>query len=878
MKIAFGAIVFWMATIAVAASHVLATSGVQPAYNASSMPRAILRSSLPQSLVSSRPDFPKHSVAMQRSVAAGASSQRALVNQYCVACHNERLKTSGLALDAVNIGEVGEDPEIWESVVRKLRGGLMPPVGRPRPDQATYEGFASWLETELDRVAATRPNPGRKGTFHRLNRTEYQNVVRDLLAVEVDVTQLLPADDVGYGFDNNAGVLRVNDVLMEQYLSAARKISREAVGTPVLSPTIRTFRVKDTVRQDLHQEGLPFGTRGGTLVRYNVPQDAEYVIKVDLHRVSRYPDTHELEVTVDGERVQLFTLKQSVAGGQYAEERAQDFEIRLRLKAGPREIGAAFLKLPAVTEVEASRARFARPYYPGSQAGLAPFLAVHYPAVFAVVISGPYNASGPGNTPSRRRIFECQPLAAAGEMACAKRILSSLARRAYRRPVTDTDLQGLIPFYQARRAEGADFESGIQLAIQRLLVSPEFLLRGEAEPAAVASPMRPIATQARSNFAVTDLELASRLSFFLWSSIPDDALLEVASQGRLRQPAVLEQQVRRMLADPRSDALVSNFIGQWLHLRNIQAVWPSVHIYPNFDDTLREGFQRETQLFFGSVLRENRSVLELLRADYTFVDERLGQHYGIPNVKGSHFRRVTFGADNPRRGLGLLGHGSVLTLTSRPNRTSPVIRGKFILDNLLGTPPPPPPANVPVLPEPEGIFGGNQFVAQATMRERMAQHRANPVCAGCHQTMDPLGFALENFDGVGQWRDLDEAYKPIDTSGVLPSGTPFGDARELLSALTSRPNQFAGTVTERLLTYALGRGLEYYDMPTVRRIVRGAAAHDYSLAALVVGIAQSDPFTLKRAATSDERVARSGAIAPVAEAANAKVVKGRRHR
>jgi mono/diheme cytochrome c family protein len=791
----------------------------------------------------------RRATAQQPDSSGSSSSPRPLLDRYCVSCHNQRLKTGGLALDTLDTANVGAGAEVWEKVVRKLRGGLMPPAGRPRPDQASYDHMASWLEAELDRAAMERPNPGRTDTFHRLNRAEYRNAIRDLLALDVDVTSMLPDDDTGYGFDNNAGVLKVNEAVMEQYLSAARKVSREAMGSPVLVPSVQTFAVKEWERQDLGREDLPFGTRGGIRVHDYFPQDAEYTIKVDLlcrgndcDGSTGFPDRHELELTVDGQRVQLWTIDPGAPRGP----KPREFQIKLPVKAGPRDITAAFLKRPSTTEVQSVRARFERPFFAGETAGLPADLAEYQPSVDKVTITGPFNPTGPGDTPSRRRILVCRPAVVAEERDCARKSLLALTRRAYRRPVADADLQGALRFYDERRQKGEDFESGIEGAIERVLVSPEFLFRVEVEPAIAATRVSSIGARA-NNYHISDLELASRLSFFLWSSIPDDQLIELASRGRLRDPNVLGQQVRRMLADHRSEALVSNFVGQWLQLRNLESASPSIPVYPDFDDTLRESFHRETELFFSSVLHENRSVMDLLTANYTFVDERLARQYEIPSVAGPRFRRVTLSDDNPRHGLGMLGQGSILTISSRSNRTSPVLRGKWILTNILGTPPPPPPPNVPALKE-TGELGGNRSAHQPTMRERMAQHRADAVCAACHSMIDPLGFALENFDGVGRWRDADESYNPIDASGTLPNGAKFKDVREFQVALVSRPERFAGTVTEKLMTYALGRGLEYFDMPSVRRIVHNAAPGNYTLLSLITGIVQSDPFVMRRRA------------------------------
>ena len=769
------------------------------------------------------------------SLPAAASPQRAMLDRYCVTCHSD-IQEKLPSLQTVDTSNVAADAEIFEKVVRKLRAGLMPPAGRPRPDRSTLDSFTSWLETNLDRAAAARLNPGRTEPLHRLNRAEYQNVVRDLVALEVDVTSLLPSDDASYGFDNMASVLQVNQSLMESYLSAARVISRAAIGSAVPTPTAEEFPVPVDFPQDQHVAGLPFGTRGGTLIRHNFPLDAQYVIKVDLacgppvgdplgkcDAGAGFADLHQLEITVDGERVELFTLEPR------NEIKADAvWQVRIPVKAGPREIGVAFLKLPSVDEVDGLRPRFMKPYYQNNN-GLSRLQAIYQPAVAGVTITGPIDGTGATDTPSRHRIFVCRPTNAAQETGCAKTIVSTLARRAYRRPVTDADLQGLFTFYNAGRSEGG-FEAGIERALRALLVSPEFLFRAESDPAGIAP---------NTNYRLSDLELASRLSFFLWSSIPDDELLDVAQRGRLKEPAVFERQVRRMVADPRSEALVSNFLGQWLQLRNLERKRPAEALFPNFDGSLRQAFRRETELLFQDLLRQDRPILELLTANYTFVNERLALHYGIPNVRGSHFRRVTFGADNQRRGL--LGHGSVLLVTSHAIRTSPVLRGKWILQNILGVQPPAPPAVVPPFNEAQG--GAKTGLS---VRDRMIEHRRNPVCAACHAMIDPAGFALENFDAVGRWRTHDEFYNPIEPSGALPDGTEFDGLTQFREALVSRPERFVTTITERLLTYALGRGLEYYDAPAVRRIMREAAGENYRLSALILGIAKSPPFQMRR--------------------------------
>ena len=773
--------------------------------------------------------------AQQQAASLVSSPQRALLNQYCVTCHNEQLQTGGLALNSLDVSRVADNPEVWEKVVRKLRAGAMPPVHRPRPEPAAYDGFRSYLETELDRLAAERPNPGRTETFHRLSRSEYHNVVRDLLDLEVDVSELLPADDTSYGFDNIAGVLGVSPTLMERYLSAARKISRLAVASPVPSPIAETFRMPSDLGQDDHLNGLPFGTRGGRSMLYNFPEDAEYVIEVEPDGPLQI-EPHQLEVTIDGARIQLFSVGQAPDpdGGSetcrsyVAGDQCQPLQVRLQVKAGPREVGVAFLKKSSA-EPEGLRKLYLRPFT-GEGSGAD---SRYQPYVDTVTISGPFEASGArpiDDTPSRARIFVCRATGQTSEdeAACSREILSTVARRAYRRPVTDVDVANLLTFYEAGRASG-DFDAGIELALRRLLVSPEFLFRVERDPENIG-PSTP--------YRLPDLELASRLSFFLWSSIPDDELLDLASRGELTRPQVLEEQARRMLADPRSEALVQNFAGQWLALRNVSAVQPDEDSFPDFGEGLRRAFIRETELFFESVLREDRSVLDLLAADYTFVNERLARHYGIPNVLGSHFRRVSLRGVEGVRG-GLMGQGSILAVTSYANRTSPVLRGKWVLENIIGTPPPPPPAEVPPLEE---TTSGRSL----SMREAMEQHRANPVCASCHRLMDPPGLSLENYDAIGRWRTQTEGKTPIDAAGVLPDGTEFVGPEGLKQALLRHPDRFVATVTEKLLTYALGRGVEYYDAPAMRTIIRDAAENEYRLSSLIMGVIRSTPFQMRR--------------------------------
>ena len=737
----------------------------------------------------------------------------AAVRQYCVTCHSQKLKTGGVVLDPDKISAAADNAELWERVVHQLRSKAMPPAGMPRPDDATYKKTASVLEAALDRSAAAKPNPGDLPYLKRLTRTEYQNAIRDLLAIEnlpaeMDYSLLLPADNSSSEFDNIADLLFLSPVVMERYLEAARKISRLAVGDPTMPVTVNIHRVPVQQPQDERVDDLPFGTRGGLAVHSYFPLDGEYRFKIEMASASSQP--HEIEISLDGERKQLTT----VGGGGRRARGGDPMEFRIPVKAGPRLVGVTF-----VLRTEALDEATVRPRT-RSRGTL--------PAIGTVTISGPYNPTGAGDTPSRRKIFTCHPATAADEDPCARQILSAVARRAYRRPSTDTDVADLLPFYRSGKTEGG-FERGIQKALDRVLVSPQFLYRIERDPAKAAPG---------SAYRINDLELASRLSFFLWSSLPDDQLLDLASQNKLRQPGILEQQVRRMLADPRSESLATNFASQWLFLRDLKVKDPDLYLFRDFDETLRSSMMRETTLFVDSVMRENRSVLDLLTANYTFVNERLAQHYGIPNIQGSFFRRVTFPPDSPRGGL--LGQGSILTLTSYSTRTSPVLRGKYVLQNLLASPPPPPPPDVPSLKT-----EGDRSEA-LSMRQAMERHRANPACASCHARMDPIGFALENFDAVGRWRDRD-AGQAIDVSAVLTNGTKFQGIAGLKQMLLADPDRFVDAVTQKLLMYATGRNVQYYDMPAVREIVRAAARQNYQFSSLVLGIIESAPFQMRKA-------------------------------
>ena len=783
------------------------------------------------------------SVLAQTPATQGAD-ERALLDRYCVTCHNDRTLTAGLSLQSLDLEHVGENAgevERWEKVVRKLRTRAMPPPGRRRPAEAEYERAATRLETALDAAASAQPNPGRRPAVHRLNRAEYTNAIRDLLALEIDGRSLLPADDSGYGFDNIADVLSVSPMLTERYLSAARKISRLAVGDTTLAPAIRIFAVNKYLKQDGRvSDDLPFGSRGGLGVRHTFPVDGEYVAKIYLSRtydgrVRGLANPHQLEVRLDGALVERLTL-----GGPRLDDegrpRRSDYrnapddgqEVRFTVGAGPHLLAVSFVDQASVLE------GMRRPHYAVTSYEYAGDQTVD-PGVGRVELRGPYNVTGRGDTPSRRTIFSCRPpvdavASGSDEVACAREILGRLGRRAFRRPVTEADLEMLLGFFEMGRADG-DFDTGIEMALRRVLVSPDFLFRRERDPDGVAVD---------AAYTISDLELASRLSFFLWSSLPDDAQLNLAERGGLRRPGVLETQVARMLADPRAGALVDNFGGQWLYLRNMALVSPDPYAFADFDANLREAMAREMELFLDAQMREDHSVLELLTSDQTFVNQRLAEHYDIPNIYGNHFRRITLdGALEPRRGL--LGKGSLLTVTSYAHRTSPVVRGKWLLENVLGTPPPPPPPDVPALVE-----NDDSGEPPRSMRERMEAHRANPVCASCHRVMDPLGFALENFDGIGRWRTTSEAGTPIDTAGELADGTPVDGPASLRTALLKRPESFVTTVTEKLLTYGLGRGVEYYDAPAVRRIVREAADDDYRWSALIAGIVRSVPFQMRR--------------------------------
>ena len=773
----------------------------------------------------------------------------ATINQYCLACHNQALQSGDLSFQNLDLSRVGEHEDIPERVLAQLRTGRMPPVGMPRPEAATYQALVSWLETEIDALAATLPNPGRTDPVHRLNRAEYANAVRDLLSLEVDVEELLPADDIdAYGFDNMADVLTVSPALLERYLSAARKTARLAVGKAPPGPVAETYEVPILLNQGGRMsDDLPFGSRGGVAARHYFPVDGDYDLAITLHRnyvnyIRGLGSRHELQVRLDGVLVRTFSFggeepdvlqaPASYAGNQFGERAWEEYmlfadsnlRVRFPATAGPHVVGVSFLRKFSEPEgvLQPPQSVFAAAVNEMRDGDA---------AVEQVAITGPFENRGPGNTPSRQTIFTCNPAdgAARAEEACAYGILASLARRAYRRPIERLDVSILMDFYRAGRS-GGSFDDGIQLALERLLISPDFLFRVERDPRNLPPGTR---------YALSGIELASRLSFFIWSSIPDNELLDAAENGSLLNAEILEQQTRRMLADSRSKALVQNFAGQWLYLRNLRSLVPDAVEFPEFDENLREAFRLESELFFDSLIREDRSLLDLLGTGYTYVNERLAEHYGIADVYGNHFRRVALSGDMAEQRGGILGQGSLLTATSYANRTSPVLRGKWVLTNILGTPPPPPPPDVPDLPD-SGADG-----QPATVRDRMLQHRADPNCSVCHAPMDPLGLALENYDAIGRWRLTGEADLPIDASGQLPNGAAFYGLQGLRSLLLERRDEFAGTVTEKLLAYAMGRPPEYFDKPTVRAIVRDGALENYSWSSIIVGIVQSTPFRMR---------------------------------
>lgn len=809
------------------------------------------------------------------------SDPKAFINTYCVTCHNQKLHTAGLALDTLDPTHAGANPEVWEKVVEKLRAGSMPPPKMPRADVATYRVIASTLEIELDKAWEAKPNPGRISAVHRLNRVEYNNAIRDLFALDFDVKPLLPGDETADGsFDNFADVLSVSTTHLERYMSVARQVTRLAVGLPPASPGMDRYEIPLFVMQDDRQsEDLPLGSRGGIAIHKDFPVDGEYLITVKLQR--QYQDylkgmgwPQKLDVRLDGKLLKRFTVGGSAKGRPAAASYAGDgepnfagdpswetymqltgdagLEVRVPVKAGPRVVGVTFVREQWEPEGLPQPLQRGRVIADDQ-------VYMDYANVGAVLIGGPYQAAGPAkDTPSRRAIFVCQPAsnAPAEEHACATRILSRMATMAYRRPATKADLQTLMEFFDNGRHDGGSFDAGIQFALERMLVDPDFLLRIHLNKTArtplaskPGATFQPAAYQhaaaspgANGAYKLSDLELASRLSFFLWSSIPDERLLSLAEKGQLSHPATLEKEVRRMLADPRAtDAFVNDFAAQWLNLRRVEEVVVDPDKYPNYDESLLQAFKQETEMFVGSNFREDRPVSDLLDANFTFVNERLARHYGIPNVYGSRFRRVNL-PDHNQRG-GLLAEGALLATTSYPDRTSPVLRGKWLLNNIFGTPIPPPPPGV------DTNIEQKPGAPPATIRERLAQHRQNPSCNGCHSAIDPLGFALENFDAIGGWRTIDEAGKPVDSNAVTASGTKVDGLAGLRALLLDQPEQFPRTVTEKLMAYALGRRLEYYDKPAVRKIVRDAAAQQYRWSSLIMGIVESPAFLTWEPAT-----------------------------
>jgi mono/diheme cytochrome c family protein len=766
----------------------------------------------------------------QQAPASPVAQHRALLDQYCVTCHNQRAKTAGLMFDTMDLAHLSEDAQVWERAVRKLRGGMMPPPGVRRPPQAAVDSFVSWMETSLDQAAAADPNPGRVA-LHRLNRAEYANAIEDLLGLHIDASALLPKDDEADGFDNVASVLKVSPSFLDQYISAARRVIGRAVGNPAARPASTTYRPPRGTDQSVHIEGLPLGTRGGLIVEHLFPADGEYKFNIGGLAIAGYVRgmeyQHRVILTIDGVKVfenhvggeeDMRNIDQKQAPAVAAiSGRFQN--ISVNVKAGPHKVGVTFV---ARTFAESDEILYS--FKPGSGED-------RIARVGSLEVVGPFNPAGISATPSRDKIFVCLPANANDELACATKIVSTFARRAFRRPVTDRDLAAPLAFYKDGRQ--TDFDTGIQNALTAILASPKFLYRAELAPENVA---------AGSNYRINDLDLASRLSFFLWGRMPDDELLTVAQQGKLKDPAVLEKQVRRLMADARAKSRLTNFAFQWLKIRAIDDIDPDAVIFPEFDESLREAFRHELELFVQSVVSEDRNVVDLLAADYTFVNERLALHYGIPNIRGDQFRRVTL-TDSNR--FGLLGKGSVLLATSYANRTAPVLRGSWILENIVGAPPAPPPPDV------EGFRENKEGEKPKTVREIMTLHRSKPSCNGCHGVMDPLGFAFENFDAIGAWRSKDRwAGIPIDASGQLVDGTAVNGPVDVRKALMKRPEQFVQTLTEKLMTFALGRTVDYYDTPAVRRIVRDAARDNYRFSSIVMGIVRSAPFQMRKSATA----------------------------
>ena len=779
-----------------------------------------------------------------------AAAQRAIINQYCSTCHSDKAKAAGMDsarkidFDRLDIAGLSRDAETWERVVRKLRAGMMPPSGIRRPDRETYKGLIAWLENELDRNAVTyTPPPG----LHRLNRTEYANVLQDLLDLNIDPAKYLPSDDSTHGFDNIAGALGVSSTLVEAYVSAAQKISRLAIGEAA-TPSLTVYRTPEDTSQDYHIEGLPFGTRGGMLIRHVFPSDGEYQITITpIFGDNMSPQgfgsvpCEKLEVLLDGERIELLDWQgggrtppancggrrvAAVQSGQTGQDLGRtSMKIRISTKAGLHDLGVTFLQTNFAPILDLDQHFMRDTVQTGPTPGF-----TYFPHVGTVRIEGPYNAKQAEDSPSRRKIFICRPTTPADETACARKIISNLATHAFRRPANNADVDSLMAFYQEGRREG-NFEDGIENALARILTDPKFIYRIEAEPPNVKQG---------ETYRVSDIDLASRLSFFLWSTIPDDELIRVAGQGKLRDPVVLEQQVRRMLKHPKAEALAVNFAGQWLNLRGLQAVGPIPMLFPDFDDPLRQAMRREVELLFDSIVREDRNVTDLLTADYTFINERLAKHYGIPNIYGSQFRRVTLGPDTDVR-KGLTGKGAFLVTTAKPERTSPVTRGKWIMTNILGMSPPDPPPNVPPLPPRMTDAAGN--AKEPSMRQKMLDHRVRSDCVQCHSMMDPIGFSLENFDAIASWRTHDEG-NPVDPAATVFDGTKINGPTGLRTWLATYSDQFVEVVAEKLLTYALGRGVEYQDMPLVRSLARDAAKNGNKFSALVLGIVKSKPFQM----------------------------------
>tara|TARA_B110000438_G_scaffold302129_1_gene358885 strand:- start:403 stop:2823 length:2421 start_codon:yes stop_codon:yes gene_type:complete len=761
---------------------------------------------------------------------AQADQYQQMLNRYCVVCHSEQLPSAGLILPQLSLDSISAEAETWEKVVRKLHTRAMPPLEMPRPDETVYEGFIAFLENVIDAAGAENPNPGRVATFHRLNRTEYSNAIRDILDLDYDSSALLPPDDSGYGFDNIADVLSVSPMLTERYLAAARKISQLAVGDLEIGPATEIFEVDKLLRQSVRvSEDLPFSSRGGHSVRHYFPVDGEYVVRIFFLRtyngvIRGLHEPNELELRVNGKRVQQISVGRPIGEESGNGPNVDGVEVRFFANAGPSTIGVNFIGDSSLAE------GMRRPHYAITSYEYAGDRA-EKTGIARIELRGPYGELKRGDTSTRKKIFVCRPQSTEtqDEELCATQIIDNIGRLAYRQTLSDLEIQTLLGAYRAGR-QNQDFDAGIEMAIRRILVSPKFLFRQLNESGK---------TPSADSYQISDLELASRLSFFLWSSIPDEQLLDLAESGQLRVPGTLEGQISRMLADSKSDALITNFTEQWLHLRNIQLVSPDPIEFDDFDLNLRQAMQEETKLFLQSQFRENKSVTELLTADYTFLNQRLAKHYDIDGIYGTHFRRVDL---NDESRMGLLGKASILTVTSYAHRTSPVVRGKWLLENVYGTPPPPPPPDIPALSENE-----DKNIAPLSVRARMELHRSNSVCASCHKVMDPLGFALENFDGIGRWRSINAAGGPIDAGGMLANGIPVDGPITLRNALVSAPEVFTTTVAQKLLTYALGRGVEYYDAPSIRRIVRESADENYSWAALITGIINSTPFQMRNA-------------------------------